>query len=174
MKLLDKLFGRKQEAEVAPIEPIVPVAPPAAKPKRQRKPKAQPATIESLNTEMAGLTEAPKKKKKAKVKKEEPKVANPEKDAATAKGEPWVTVVGIELDSENLGNGAFELDWNEIFVARLVKAGFKGKTDHEIVDQWFNSICRNVLLETYEQEMADADKRASNRRNLGGNKTEIS
>ena len=56
------------------------------------------------------------------------------KQIATEKGEPYVTVVSFELDPNSLGNGSFELDFNEIFVARLVKAGYTGKNDYEIVD----------------------------------------
>ena len=83
-----------------------------------------------------------------------------EKDAATAKGEPWVNVMSVNLDMDNVGNGSFDLDWNKIFVARLVKAGYKGKDDITIVDQWFATICRNVLEENYEQGMADPTNRA--------------
>lgn len=82
-----------------------------------------------------------------------------EKDAFTARGEPWVSVIGIELDAENIGSGSFNLDFNEIFVARLIKAGYKGKDDFEVVNHWFNTICRNVLSEQYEQSMADPDNR---------------
>ncbi len=82
-----------------------------------------------------------------------------EKDAATAKGEPWVNVIGIELDADNLGNGNFTLDWNDKFVANLVRAGYKGKDDITIVDQWFAAVCRNVLEENYEQGMADPTNR---------------
>jgi hypothetical protein len=82
-----------------------------------------------------------------------------EKDAFTSRGEPWVAVLRMEVDPTNMSDGAFELDWNEIFVARLVKAGYHGKDDKAIVDQWFNNICSNVVAETYEQEMADPEKR---------------
>ena len=43
-----------------------------------------------------------------------------------------------------------------------------------IVDRWFQEICRNVVLETYEQEQADPDLRRVSRRNLGDGRTEIS
>lgn len=103
-----------------------------------------------------------KDKKDKKVKKDDGKhmhkTLSP-KDQATADGEPWVTVISVELDDENIGNGAFELDWNEIFVARLVKAGFTGKNDIDIVDQWFKTVCQNVVMEHFEQEMADPSKR---------------
>ena len=103
-------------------------------------------------------------------KKEQPKVEAPKpeklspKEAATANGDPWVTVLDVELDMDNPGAGAFNLDWNEIFVARLVKAGYKGKDDVSIVDQWFTDVCRHVVMETYEQEMADPELRASEER----------
>lgn len=93
--------------------------------------------------------------------KEEPKsktprkVAKTPKEIATEAGEPWVNILSIEIDPDNIGNGAFELDWNDIFVAKLVRAGYKGKDDATIVDQWFQTICRNVVLETYEQYEAN-------------------
>jgi hypothetical protein len=63
----------------------------------------------------------------------------------------------MDVDPENLHQGAFELDWNEIFVARLVKAGYMMKpedTDAEMVDRWFQNVCRHVVMETWEQEQA--------------------
>jgi hypothetical protein len=44
-------------------------------------------------------------------------------------------------------------------VARLVKAGYRGKDDKAIVEQWFTTICENVIAGTYEQEIADPEKR---------------
>ena len=100
------------------------------------------------------------------------------KDAATAKGEPYVTITSVELDTDNIGNGAFELDWNDIFVAKLVRAGYQGKTDADVVDNWFQSICRNILAENYEQWEANQTEemrpRVIDRRDLGDGKTEVS
>jgi hypothetical protein len=57
----------------------------------------------------------------------------------------------------------------------LIKSGYQGKTDADVVDNWFQDVCRNVVLETYEQEQADPEKRAvSNRRDLGNGRTEVS
>ena len=118
-----------------------------------------------------------------KSKEEKPKAAPKPKKAqktakelATEKGEPWVNIESIELDPDNIGNGAFELDWNEIFVAKLVKAGYKGRDDVQIVDQWFQDVCRNVLMENYEQWEANQppEARIIQRRDLGGGRTEIS
>jgi hypothetical protein len=129
---------------------------------------------------------APKKAapKKAAPKKAAPKKAAPKlrigasaKDAATKRGEPYVSVLNVELDPDNLGNGAFELDWNDIFVARLIKAGYEGKDDAQIVDRWFQTICRNVILENYEQWEANQpkeDRLTLQRRDIGDGRTEIS
>lgn len=113
---------------------------------------------------------APKPKK--------PKAKKPaedlEKAKANKKGEPWVKVLSMELDPNDPGMGAFELDWNDKFVANLIRAGYQGKTDQDIVDNWFQSVCRNVVMETYQQEMADPTNRPNNRRDLGNGRTEIS
>jgi hypothetical protein len=97
---------------------------------------------------------------------------------ADAKGEPWVNVVQVELDPENIGNGAFELDWNEKFITNLVRAGYKGKTDSDMVDQWFSDVCRNVLAENYEQWEAnqpyDTRPRIIDRKDIGNGRTEVS
>jgi hypothetical protein len=87
-------------------------------------------------------------------KKESVKTA---KELATEKGEPYVAMVKMDIDPNNLHQGAFELDWNEIFVARLVKAGYMMKPDDadaDIVDRWFQNVCRHVVMETWEQEQA--------------------
>ena len=79
------------------------------------------------------------------------------KQIATEKGEPYVAILSMDVDPNNLHQGAFELDWNEIFVARLIKAGYMMKptdSDGEIVDRWFQNVCRHVVMETWEQEQA--------------------
>ena len=86
-----------------------------------------------------------------------PKAKVPEKTAkqiATEAGTPYVTILSMDIDPANLHQGSFELDWNEIFVARLIKAGYQGKVDADIVDQWFQNVCRHVVMETWEQEQA--------------------
>lgn len=115
------------------------------------------------------------------IEKEEPKQKTPRvkktaKDIATEKGEPWVSILSVDLDPENIGNGAFELDWNEFFVAKLLRAGYKGKDDSQIVDQWFQDICRNVVLETFEQYEANNPRPSTGvkRRDLGDGRSEVS
>jgi hypothetical protein len=124
--------------------------------------KAKKQTSDNKKT---SATPNPKSKKKS--------AEDPEKIKATKRGEPWVKILNMELDPKDPGMGAFELDWNDKFVANLIRAGYQGKTDQDIVDNWFQTICRNVVLETYEQEQADPEKR-SNRRDLGNGRTEIS
>ena len=123
-------------------------------------------------------------KKKSEPKEEKPKVVKAKKTAkeiATEAGEPYVSVVSVELDPDDVGNGAFELDWNEVFVARLVKSGYmlkKDDTDAEIVDRWFQSVCRNIIQENYEQwevnQPVDARPRRIERHDLGDGRSEIS
>ena len=99
------------------------------------------------------------------------------KDIATENGEPYVAILGVELDEDNIGNGSFELDWNDKFLAQLVRSGYQGKPNEEesvIVDRWFQDVCRNVLLETFEQEQADPEQRNNKRKDLGGGRSEIS
>ena len=128
-----------------------------------------------------GLFDVFKKKKPAKVEvpKETRAPKKTEKEIATEKGEPWVGILSMDIDPDNMHQGAFELDWNDKFVANLVRAGYQGKpddTDAEIVDRWFQNICRHVVMETWEQEQAmnpDAN-RVVQTRNIGGGRTEVS
>ena len=115
-------------------------------------------------------------------KKEKEKKLTP-KELATQANEPYVTVVSMDIDPEDINSGAFELDFNEIFVARLVKAGYmmkKEDTDAEIVDRWWTQVCRNVALELYEQQQADPDNRyrtdmrVVKSKDLGNGRSEIS
>ena len=73
--------------------------------------------------------EAVKQLKKERAKKAEPPVKSA-KDLATEAGEPYVTILSMDVDPENIHAGSFELDWNDKFVANLIRAGYVGKT-HE-------------------------------------------
>ena len=122
------------------------------------------------------------KKKKVEAPKAEPKPKKKsEKDIATEKGEPWVSVLSVELDEENIGNGAFELDWNDKFITNLVRAGYQLKptdTDADMVDRWFADVCKNVVAENYEQWEAnlpvDSRRRVMDRRDVGEGRREVS
>ena len=87
----------------------------------------------------------------------------------------------VEIDPNNINNGAFELDWNDKFVLNLIRAGYKIReddTDQQIVDRWFQTVCRNIALEIYEQEQADPMKRDDIRiirsRDIGNGRSEVS
>lgn len=94
-----------------------------------------------------------------------------EKEIATEKGEPYVAVLSVEVDPDNPGSGAFELDWNEIFIKKLYKAGYRDENEEDMVDRWFQDVCRNVVMETYEKEMADPNARVE-RNDLGNGRSE--
>ena len=126
------------------------------------------------------------KKKKPPVKEEKEKVIRvpkaPEKTAkqiATENNEPYVAILNMDIDPNNLHQGAFELDWNEIFIARLVKAGYMMKptdADSDIVDRWFQNVCRHVVMETWEQDQAMRNSAGGyvHTRDIGDGRTEIS
>jgi len=99
------------------------------------------------------------------------------KELATERGEPWVDVLSMDVDPENLHQGAFELDWNDKFVANLVRAGYQMKPDDkdsDIVDRWFQAVCRNVVLETWEQEQAMNPNRIIRTKDIGDGRSEVS
>ena len=122
------------------------------------------------------------KTKKPRVKKTKP--VAPEltaKEKATMAGEPYINILKIDVDPNNINNGAFELDWNDKFVINLIKAGYKLRPDDadaDIVDRWFTQVCRNVALEVYEQQQADPDNRNQMRviqtKDIGDGRTEVS
>jgi hypothetical protein len=66
----------------------------------------------------------------------------------------------------------------------LIRAGYKIRdddTDTIIVDRWFQTVCRNVALEMYEQQQADPENRAMTgemrvvrSKDLGDGRTEVS
>ena len=74
-----------------------------------------------------------------KAQEEEAQAKMTPKERATAKGEPWVSVLETHVNKENIRNGFFELDWNELFVLKLRQEGFgfEGDPEEEIVDRWF-------------------------------------
>ena len=121
-------------------------------------------------------------KKKPEVKPEAPRAKKKSaKDTATEKGEPYVAIISVDLDPDNIGNGAFELDWNDKFIANLVRAGYQHKpadTDADMVDRWFADVCKNVVAENFEQWEAnqpmDARPRNIERRDIGDGRTEVS
>jgi len=80
------------------------------------------------------------------------------KEYATRRKEPWVNVIDVKVNEENVRNGFFELDWNEYFIAQLIQAGYGVDNDpeEEIVDRWFRDIVYNML----EEEGQDTNRGA--------------
>ena len=125
------------------------------------------------------VKQPPKEKKPRKPK--QPKVELTAKEIATQNSEPYIHIVSMEVDPSDINNGAFELDWNDKFVLNLIRAGYKQKdtdTEQVIVERWFQTVCRNIALEVYEQEVADPEKRNDIRiiqqRDIGNGRTEVS
>ena len=115
----------------------------------------------------------------------QPKVKEPikeltEKEKATAAGEPYIQILRMDIDPENINAGSFEMDWNDKFILNLIRAGYKMRdddTDNMIADRWFQTNCRNIALEVYEQAQADPtnrDLREIKTRDLGNGRTEVS
>ena len=71
------------------------------------------------------------------------------KSRATRKKEPWVGVLNTHVNKDNVRNGFFELDWNDLFVLKLKQEGYgeDGDKDEEIVDRWFRELCANVVVD---------------------------
>ena len=76
-----------------------------------------------------------------------------DKKIAEIKDEPYVNVLKMELNPETANAGYIELDWNDKFVEFLHNNGYTGQNDEDVVNKWFNDVCRTVLL----QEQADLD-----------------
>ena len=58
--------------------------------------------------------------------------------------EPMVKVLNMNVNADNPRNGFFELDWNDEFVNMLKQHGYLGSSEEEIVDRWFQTLCRTI------------------------------
>ena len=85
--------------------------------------------------------------------------------------EPMVKVIQVNVNPENPKNGFFELDWNDEFVNMLKQNGYTGESQEEIVDRWFQSLCRTMGNEQ-GVDITGAGYVQINRRDDG--KTEVS
>jgi hypothetical protein len=128
--------------------------------------------------------EMPKVKKPRKPKEKKIQAVQSDKEKANTEGLPYVNILKMEIDPYDINSGAFELDFNDKFVLNLIRAGYKIRdddTDTIIVDRWFQTVCRNVALELYEQQQADPENRAMasdmrvvKAKDLGNGRTEVS
>ena len=71
------------------------------------------------------------------------------KERASRRKEPWVGVLETHVNKDNVRNGFFELDWNDLFVLKLKQEGYgeDGDKDEEIIDRWFRELCANVVVD---------------------------
>src|SRR5210317_1642262 len=97
--------------------------------------------VEAKEKEIAAEEERIKEEEMELLKKKDPK------EYATRRKEPWVSVLDVKVNEENVRNGFFEMDWNEYFIAQLIEAGYGIDNDpeEEIVDRWFRDIVYNML-----------------------------
>ena len=85
--------------------------------------------------------------------------------------EPMVKVLQVNVNPDNPKNGFFELDWNDEFVNMLKQNGYTGASEEEIVDRWFQSLCKTIGAEQ-GVDVTGAGYVQVNRRDDG--KTEVS
>lgn len=168
MGLFDKLTGKSRRALIE--------ARLAAETEIRLAAEAEAAAKQQQTAEKRRARQEAKKTKQEKKIKQTASV-NPDKELATQNGEPYIAIVKVELDPDNIGNGAFELDWNDKFIANLVRAGYQlqpGEAENVIVDRWFQEVCRNILAENYEQWEANyATMRRVETKDLGSGKSII-
>jgi len=108
--------------------------------------------IEAKEQELAEQKAALEAESDKKLKVKDPKAY------ATKKGEPWVNVLDMKVNEDNIRNGFFELDWNDYFIEELLSAGYgsEGDEPEQVVDRWFKDIVYNMLAE----EGMDTDRGA--------------
>jgi hypothetical protein len=89
----------------------------------------QELELNEMNLELGNITEAEFKKR-----------------AATIKGEPYIAVINSNFKPEDKLDGLyFEFDWNDLWIAELKANGYQGFTDDQIVERWFQDLCRGVV-----------------------------
>lgn len=69
------------------------------------------------------------------------------KEIKTLDKEPYIHILNIDYNVKD-GIHAIEFDWNEYFIQELKDNGYNGKTDEEIIDQWFVALSTLVASES--------------------------
>jgi len=71
-----------------------------------------------------------------------------QKGSATLRNEPWVAVIESNFNSEEgLSGFSVKLDYNDAFVEFLRANGFDGMVDEQLVNEWFNELCKQIATE---------------------------
>jgi len=67
-----------------------------------------------------------------------------EKQRATLKNEPWIAIINSGFDPQQGIDGVFfEFDWNETWIEFLRSNGYSGRSDEQVIDEWFADVCRS-------------------------------
>lgn len=76
-----------------------------------------------------------------------------EKQTATIKKEPFITILNTSYNPQLSVSGLeFEFDWNEFWIKELVDNGYVGYNEDQIIQQWFEDLCRSVVTENMEAQ----------------------
>lgn len=110
------------------------------------------------------------------------KVTLTPKELATQNDEPYIAITNIDINPNDINTGELTFDWNDKFILNLIRAGYKIKdtdTEWDMVNRWYQTLCRNVALEIYEQYEADPNNRNNDvrivkSRDIGNGRSEIS
>lgn len=111
--------------------------------------------LEKALAELTAETDADKEVAKLDVDLKNEKIGKVEyeKKVAEIREEPFINVLEMGVNPEDAKVGFIELDWNDHFVKMLHANGYTGTSDEEVVNEWFNDLCRTILF----QERADLD-----------------
>jgi hypothetical protein len=102
-----------------------------------------------------------------------------------AKGDKASCTFDVYVKSYNvIKNNLLSIGLNETDIDNIITNPNKIRdddTDTIIVDRWFQTVCRNVALELYEQQQADPENRAQatdmrvvRAKDIGDGRTEVS
>lgn len=89
------------------------------------------------------------------------------RELATLNEEEYFEILKGEWDPE-MGM-VFEFDWNSVFVDNLRKNGFRGETDSDLVNAWFDDVCRQVYYDSIGEEDEQPEAILANNGYIGRN-----
>lgn len=69
------------------------------------------------------------------------------KEIKTLDKEPYIHIINIDYNVKD-GIHAIEFDWNDYFIDELKENGYTGKTDEDLIDQWFVALSTLVASES--------------------------
>jgi len=78
------------------------------------------------------------------------------KEIKTLNKEPYIHILNIDYNVKD-GIHAIEFDWNDYFIQELKDNGYNGKTDEELIDQWFVALSTLVASESESVIVTDPE-----------------